>query len=467
MFKRIAALFTAVAFGTTVHAASMQEIFDSINSYGNVTSPAAVQGQTMNLYTGGSLFMRMPKRTYNIASAAAPSWNTGCGGIDLFAGSFSFINKEQFVAMLRNIGSNALGYSFKLAIQNLCPTCDNVMQALEATARAMNNMNVNSCEMAEGIVNAAAPETWKKSQANLAKTAGAATNQFDDAMASWSKVVGNQSAARDAIDQASSSVPELKNKDPQGNVTWRALASVSSLDNATRELYMSLIGTIIFKDGSEPRFIPGRELTLENLVGTPNSDNVSIPVWHCTDGYAKNECLNVSDATQTTQKSLMTLVREKMRLISDNIAGRTAYGGNLADIIQFINVTDIPVYKMVAVTSSLNNTALAESAIQRYQELIAAKYAEIYIQTAAREISAALDRQAALGDATQADAIEKMRGRITQITGDTRQAVIKAYTQTTGAFQIAQEVAGWERSLNASMPSALRSSLNFQRGIGG
>ena len=95
---------------------------------------AVLQGQTMNLYTGGSLFMRMPKRTYQLATVTPPSWNAGCGGIDLFAGGFSYINKEQFVAMLRNIGSNALGYGFKLAIQNQCPTCDNVMQALQAIA---------------------------------------------------------------------------------------------------------------------------------------------------------------------------------------------------------------------------------------------------------------------------------------------------------------------------------------------
>ncbi|MFX5809117.1 conjugal transfer protein TraH, partial [Acinetobacter baumannii] len=76
---------------------------------------------------------------------------------DLYMGGFSYVNKEQFVAMLKNIGSNALGYGFKLALQNLCPTCDNVMQALQAVSQQVNRLNIDSCEAAKGIVNAALP----------------------------------------------------------------------------------------------------------------------------------------------------------------------------------------------------------------------------------------------------------------------------------------------------------------------
>ena len=92
---------------------SMQDWFNDIGAYGNVTGPNAYRGQTMNLYTGGSLYMRTPVRNYQLASIAPPSFTAGCGGIDLFAGSFSFINKEQFVALLRNIGNNAIGAAFK------------------------------------------------------------------------------------------------------------------------------------------------------------------------------------------------------------------------------------------------------------------------------------------------------------------------------------------------------------------
>ncbi len=45
--------------------------------------------------------MRTPNTTYNLAAITPPSANAGCGGIDLYMGGFSFVNKEQFVAMLK------------------------------------------------------------------------------------------------------------------------------------------------------------------------------------------------------------------------------------------------------------------------------------------------------------------------------------------------------------------------------
>lgn len=69
---KIKALIIGVLFGITVSAnadpASMQEVFDQINARGNVTQPTAIQGQTMNYMTGGSLFMRTPNTTYNLAA---------------------------------------------------------------------------------------------------------------------------------------------------------------------------------------------------------------------------------------------------------------------------------------------------------------------------------------------------------------------------------------------------------------
>ena len=83
--------------------AEMQAMFNDLGALGNVTSPGAFRGQAMNLYTGGSLMIRAPGRNYPLINAQLPSLRAGCGGIDLFGGAFSFINKQQFVALLQNI----------------------------------------------------------------------------------------------------------------------------------------------------------------------------------------------------------------------------------------------------------------------------------------------------------------------------------------------------------------------------
>ncbi len=226
---------------------SMQELFDAVNAQGNVNNPAVLQAQTMNLYTGGSLFMRMPKRTYPLASVTPPSWNAGCGGIDLFMGGFSFINKEQFVAMLRNIGSNALGYAFKLAIQNLCPTCDNVMQALQATAQQINRLNMDTCAAAQGIVNAALPETWTRGRQNAAKNFGVDANIFENITDAWTNVMNHEDRANDTVNQVAETQPEARDQLPTGNVVWKALKKLDGLTDEYRMVLMSMIGSTIFQ----------------------------------------------------------------------------------------------------------------------------------------------------------------------------------------------------------------------------
>lgn len=465
-FKTIA-LVTSLAFTATTPAASLEEIFNGVNAYGNTTSPAAIQGQTMNYYTGGSLFMRTPRKSYQLAAAAAPSWSAGCGGIDLFAGSFSFINKEQFVALLRNIGQNAIGYAFKLAIQNLCPTCDNVMQALEATARAVNGMNINSCEMAEGLVNASVPDTWKKSEANLAKTLGNSTNQFSDALDAWKNVFGDQDKARETTKKAAENQPELQDKIPEGNITWKALKKLPGLDDDTREIYMSMIGTVIF-DGEkgQPQYIPGTDIDVKVLIGMPGQSMVNMPIYYC-DKRAADECKTLTQGTSTKFKTLISLVSQKMGLIADRIASRSAYGADLSEIIQFINVTSIPVYKMVAVTTSLNNRDMADAMTMKYQELIAAQYAEVFIQRAAKELRTALAHQAASSDAAQGDAIKEMQSRLDALEAKARETVNAANMQTMSTFSIVQEIQSMERALNNSLSPALQQSLAFQQSIGG
>ncbi len=60
--KRVLATMLAVFMPLSSQAnvqTSMQSWFNDIGAYGNVTGPAAYQGQTMNLYSGGSLYMRI------------------------------------------------------------------------------------------------------------------------------------------------------------------------------------------------------------------------------------------------------------------------------------------------------------------------------------------------------------------------------------------------------------------------
>lgn len=47
-------LVAAMTLCSVSQAMTMQELFDEVNAVGNVSRPAALQGQTMNIYTGGA-----------------------------------------------------------------------------------------------------------------------------------------------------------------------------------------------------------------------------------------------------------------------------------------------------------------------------------------------------------------------------------------------------------------------------
>lgn len=469
--KRLIACVLIVSFTVSSSAMTMKELFDSVNAQSNVTNPAVLQGQTMNLYTGGSLFMRMPHKTYNMASVTPPSWNAGCGGIDLFMGGFSYINKDQFVAMLRNIGSNALGYGFKLAIQNLCPTCDNVMQSLQATAQIINRQNMDSCETAKGIVNASLPDTWTRGKQDAAKNFGVNTNLFSDLTDAWTNVMNNEARANSTINTVAASDSSAKEAMPSGNVTWKALKKLQGIDDAYRMILMSMVGTAIFptSGGSESaRTLPALDISLEQLVGKQDaSPNLDLDIWRC-DTTGEDGCLNPTIATVGNGSPVLSfreMVKQKLFSIADKISGRQAHS-DLREVLGFINTTDLPVYKMVAIGTSLNNTGLADAMINRYQDLIAAKYAEVYIRSAVGDLIAALVKyQTLASNASVSDQIKEVLEKAEDIKKQARDQLSHAYTQTINTINIVQDVQFMERAMNANLSQTLRNSLTFGRSL--
>ena len=81
-----------------------------------------------------------------------PGINAGCGGIDMFMGGFSHISKDALIAALRNIGTNAAGYAFKLGIKTIALMIDGVMEDLNNLATKINQANINSCETASTLL---------------------------------------------------------------------------------------------------------------------------------------------------------------------------------------------------------------------------------------------------------------------------------------------------------------------------
>jgi conjugative transfer pilus assembly protein TraH len=467
--KRILASMLAVSIATAPTLArpadlnaEMQAMFNDLGAMGNVTAPGAFRGQAMNLYTGGSLMMRSPGRNYSLADVQLPSLRAGCGGIDLFGGSFSFINKQQFVALLRNIGSNAVGYAFKLALQTISPDIDKLLTELHDQINKINTMNINSCEAAQALVNGAVGEydnSVMSGCANISQYLGTVADRAD---ARFTCATNAPAIVKTA---ASSSDPNVRNITfVKGNVVWTALNRIAgSISQAEKELIMSVIGTVVLyaprDDGSgamaryfEPTIAGLRDLLL-GREASPQAGNVEIDVYACDEPA---ECLNPR-RTRVSVKPFSQLVAERLIRMSDNIARRTPQTS--ADI-GFINTTTEPVYKMLAVANAVPGSSTPETLIETYKDVIALDYAETFLSRTIRQALAALSHSPGRSEverqyveALGANAREAQRQLIAE-----KQS---AYAKLRSVYSMTQDLQNLERQLWSSMPQAVKAMLDF------
>lgn len=220
--------------------------------FANVTGAGSFQNTLRSGWAGGGIGIRGPIKNINIISFDPPRLSAGCGGIDFFGGSFSFINSEQLIALFRSIAMNAVGVAFKAAIDAINPLLGSIMQDFQAIVQALNLGNANTCAIASTIVNSAASalghDTTTKSAVVGEKTA---LGRFADTLASYTKdwFTNSQAATREAAkDEKYAEI---------GNWTWKALGRSKVADTlpdpitgeystkANKEFLMSVLGTWI------------------------------------------------------------------------------------------------------------------------------------------------------------------------------------------------------------------------------
>lgn len=239
------------------HAALEDELTDLFSDMSNFTSPAVVEGAQRGVVSLGGAYTRSRIADVNLGTFAFPSADAGCGGIDIFGGSFSFINKDQFIQLLRSISANAAGYAFKLALQSLSSMVAGVVGDLESTLRAMNNLTLNSCTTATALVDgfaanpkdpgAALASAWDRVGGPIFGTNTGLSTASDPIEASQGSSSGKLTAAGQN---------EAYRLGSYGNITWRVLHDQAVIpggaaawfrnnDTQFMNVLMSLVGTVV------------------------------------------------------------------------------------------------------------------------------------------------------------------------------------------------------------------------------
>jgi len=248
-------LAAAIVLSPVAARATLEnEMRGMFNSMINVTDGGYYKSLGRGVVAGPSVVIRNSRVRTDLINFVPPSLDAGCGGIDMFLGSFSFINGEQFVHLMQAIAANAAGYAFQLALATMCPTCKATMDSLQRVIQQMNALAGDSCKVAKAAVDFMADKmganelTQQMEQGPLASLATAIGAQTD-AFSAWLNKVNTGSNTEKLSD---AEVRELL-----GNIAWKVLQKNGFVSSAftyggheLAEALMSFSGTVIgYKSG--------------------------------------------------------------------------------------------------------------------------------------------------------------------------------------------------------------------------
>ena len=157
----------------------LNKFFDNLGYANNETRAHSFNNQQGGYYSGGSLMLRGNVENASMFEVMPPNYAFGCGAIDLFGGAFSFINKEQFLALINNIGKQSIAFGIQIAMQTAAPQIKSVLDQLMGAIQDMNSLNINSCNAAASLLGGVLPKTQATSS-TLCESIGISKNKFSD-----------------------------------------------------------------------------------------------------------------------------------------------------------------------------------------------------------------------------------------------------------------------------------------------
>lgn len=462
MAMSAAAHFAVIGVADANVASEMNNFFSEAGGAANVTGPSAFQGQSAGYYSLGNVWTRFPQKSVSPFNLQLPSARAGCGGIDLFAGSFSFINASEIVAMLKATANNALGFAFKLAIDSVSPEIGKVMDEFSQKAQLLNQMNISSCETAQALVGGIWP-TMDTTRATICEAVGNSQGIFSDWAASRQGC--NNGGSRDST-IAGNSDAAMKDQlvGENHNYTWEALkksAKFGAFDQDFSEYIMTLVGTIVTRPSGDASvggkvimFGPAEEAVVTALLdGTANAP--AVKVLKCND----SNCYDVGEATLTIPAS--SALRPRIRQMISDMSLKARTNGTLtAAEKQLLNMATIPLYKILTVQAFAHN-ALTDGEIEALSEIIAVDILNAMLDNMLDRVEQSKVHYQTADQATA----EQWKAQIAATRQKFGQRELKLNNKLQLTYQVINRSVFLESTLQNSMSPGMAAALNFSRGL--
>ncbi|MBX9827806.1 MAG: conjugal transfer protein TraH, partial [Xanthobacteraceae bacterium] len=351
-----------------------------------------------------------------------------------------------------------------LAIDTVCPECSKIMQEFSQKAQLMNNLNINSCEMAQGLVGGIWPKGDLADKA-ICEAIGNSEGIFTD-YAAAKHGCGTRGQRSSTTAQGSGKYDDVNPGVPR-NYTWTILKKSAffspggRFDEELAEYAMTLLGTIIYvppKDDEPGKFVPivgeaSSTLVTSLLDGTTNGN---VLIFDCDE---TEKCLNPGfkslslPASKALRPRVAALIGGMVQAIRDD----TAISEEQKELLQ---VASIPLYKILTVQAAYgrgmptdDRETLAEIASV---DLLFAVLDRI-VSEAGRSMSSFIG-----ADEAKIAMWQNQVNVVRQALAD-RQA--NTHLKVNAVLQIIEKTAFIENVLAASMSPGMAASLDWSRGV--
>ncbi len=252
-------LFSAIALGAAISVGitpiaeagiSVQDAFNGLVS--SATGAGYYSTGSRNVFVAGTFRVWVPSQTVQLVSLTPPPISAGCSGISMNFGGMSFISGHAFQKLVKNIMQAAPGYVIYLAIGVLCPLCKDVLSTLQALAQKANQLGLNSCAVARGMLSSAAKDLTQMAGnhglgaglKNFCSTTSAVSGASSSFLSAMSNACSSASSALSAVDTFAAGG---ENKASQvasihGNKEWIGLTNAGFSNTSVKELLLSVTG---------------------------------------------------------------------------------------------------------------------------------------------------------------------------------------------------------------------------------
>lgn len=420
----------------------LSNFFNKSGYASNVTSPMAFESQASGYFGGGSLFVRSQVREYRLVHLSMPTYRAGCGGIDLFTGSFSFLSHEKLVDLGKQVMNDAGAYAVDVMLASTVPQLKDVRDNLINLEQKANQSNINSCHMAQNLVGGIFPKT-AESQQKICKDINTQTGALAD-YAKAQQECSMEKGYNEAMDKASKDESTKKRVILNKNLVWSMLKEnpLFSSDRELAEMMMSLTGTYIIDKQGKVTNVPSlaNSADLINALVGNNSGVKSAQIWHCND----NNCMSVDlktidipeDKTLTYKiRNILTELNEKVKTDDDPSAAQKG----------FLNMISIQALKFLLV---LNSTDYGNAAIdiEEYSTLIAQDLLENYMTGLLQEVS-----NSTFGMEINEDLIKDIQKRINSAKQTIAKLNPKVSTRLKEKMLLAEYISRVEKQVSSQM----------------